>query len=508
LWVRDDVIIASAHCPVALAHVTASRKLLGICVAEFVRMSWLLSSRGSVTGNGGNLATRVASWMITSHNMSNHAKGVMPAVPSRHRRQYVEHANDVLCTHSPGPPISMIVTIKNGKFVSIIMKRGFRADNNGCVDVSNSESLGGSYNGLFPMGLIGCLKPAPHEYKYTRFFKRDVEKPNIVDVSVYSEHLDDTALYSENVDAPLASLTHQRHYMAPGVQKIPVRYGKVRGSLFLPPGPGPFPGVVDMFGTAGGLLEYRSAQLASRGFASLALAFFAYEDLPKALEEFDLDYFREAVDFLLRHEKIISDGIGVIGTSKGGDLALCMATFIPEIRACVAINGSNACIGANFRAGHELIPSLPYFDISKVRMHDDGIMETISSVPDSRLHPESVIPIERSNSAFLFLVGVDDRDLNSEFLAQEAFRRLKHNNYPNSYEVSSYPGTGHLLEPPYSAHCVASFQHSFMCPILWGGTAKHHCRGQEQAWLKMRHFLWKNLIEDRCTTDQKLQSML
>ena len=59
-----------------------------------------------------------------------------------------------------------------------------------------------------------------------------------------------------------------------------------------------------MFGTAGGLLEYRSAQLASRGIASLALAFFSYDDLPKGLEEFDIAYFEEAVEFLLKHDKV------------------------------------------------------------------------------------------------------------------------------------------------------------------------------------------------------------
>lgn len=69
-------------------------------------------------------------------------------------------------------------------------------------------------------------------------------------------------------------------------------------------GDGPFPGVIDLFGTAGGLLEYRSAQLASRGIASFALAFFAYDDLPKALEEFNISYFEEAVQFLLNQEKV------------------------------------------------------------------------------------------------------------------------------------------------------------------------------------------------------------
>lgn len=39
--------------------------------------------------------------------------------------------------------------------------------------------------------------------------------------------------------------------------------------------------------------------LASRGIASLTLAYFAYEDLPKTMDHFDLDYFEEAVEVLL-----------------------------------------------------------------------------------------------------------------------------------------------------------------------------------------------------------------
>ena len=57
------------------------------------------------------------------------------------------------------------------------------------------------------------------------------------------------------------------------------------------PGNGPFPGVIDLFGTAGGILEFRSALLASRGFASLSLPYFRYEDLPDTMFDIDLEYF-------------------------------------------------------------------------------------------------------------------------------------------------------------------------------------------------------------------------
>lgn len=55
-------------------------------------------------------------------------------------------------------------------------------------------------------------------------------------MSVHDGHLSDQELWSPDPAPELASTTHLRHYMGPGVQRIPVRYGKVRGTLFLPKG--------------------------------------------------------------------------------------------------------------------------------------------------------------------------------------------------------------------------------------------------------------------------------
>jgi len=49
--------------------------------------------------------------------------------------------------------------------------------------------------------------------------------------------------------------------------------------------------VIDLFGTVGGIVEFRSALFASRGIASLALPYFLYKDLPESLFDLDLDYF-------------------------------------------------------------------------------------------------------------------------------------------------------------------------------------------------------------------------
>lgn len=69
-------------------------------------------------------------------------------------------------------------------------------------------------------------------------------------------------------------------------------------------GAGPFPGVIDLFGSGGGLCEYRASLLAGHGFAVLALAYFRFEDLPESLDVVHLEYFEEAVDFMLQHPKV------------------------------------------------------------------------------------------------------------------------------------------------------------------------------------------------------------
>lgn len=64
---------------------------------------------------------------------------------------------------------------------------------------------------------------------------------------------------------------------------------------------------MDLFGGVGGLIEFRASLLAARGFAVLAVAYFAYEDLPTLLEEIDLEYFEEAANLLLAHPKVFKD---------------------------------------------------------------------------------------------------------------------------------------------------------------------------------------------------------
>ena len=113
------------------------------------------------------------------------------------------------------------------------------ADKDGGVDVCRDLSLGGSYGGVEPMGLLWSMKPAPGQMKGLRLMKSDVTKPYEVEVKCFDGHVTPR----EKSQKPLSSTTFQKWYMADGVKRIPMREGRVRGVLFIPLGDGPFPGM-------------------------------------------------------------------------------------------------------------------------------------------------------------------------------------------------------------------------------------------------------------------------
>lgn len=65
-----------------------------------------------------------------------------------------------------------------------------------------------------------------------------------------------------------------------------------------------FPGIIDIHGLGGGLFESRASLLANHGFATLALAYYQFEDLPQKPNELHLEYFEEAVNYMLQHPQV------------------------------------------------------------------------------------------------------------------------------------------------------------------------------------------------------------
>ncbi|XP_072485284.1 acyl-coenzyme A thioesterase 1-like [Notamacropus eugenii] len=370
----------------------------------------------------------------------------------------------------------------------------YEADADGQLNLARAPSLGGSYSGVEPMGLFWSMKP---DKPFWRLMKRDVQTPFPVDLEVYEGH-------DPQPSKLLAQVVHERSFLRPGVKRIPVREGSLRATLFLPPGSGPFPGIIDIFGAGGGLPEYRASLLAGHGFAVLALAYYAFEDLPKEMKELHLEYFEEAVQYLKNHSQVKGPGVGLLGFSKGGDLCLSMASHLKDITSTVIINGSVANIGCALHYKDMTIPPLKV-DPKRIKIIEDGLVDIVDVLNNPLEEPnrKSLIPIEKAESCFLFLVGLDDHNWKSEFYANEAAKLLQAHGKKKP-DIICYPATGHYIEPPYFPVCLASFHGLVGTHVVWGGEIRAHSMAQIDAWEQLQAFFCKHLGNYQITHPSKL----
>ncbi|XP_018418190.1 PREDICTED: acyl-coenzyme A thioesterase 1-like isoform X2 [Nanorana parkeri] len=261
-------------------------------------------------------------------------------------------------------------------------------------------------------------------------------------------------------------------------------------------GPGPFPGVIEIPGTGGGLLEYKASLLASRGFATMALAYYNFEDLPKQMKTFHLEYFEEALNYMLQHPKVKGPGIGLFGHSKGGDLVLSMASFLKGITAAAVVNGSVANVGADLHYKDITLPAL-VFDPQRIKFPKPGVgdIRDVLNNPLEEPNRQSLIPVGRADCKLLFIVAEDDRNWKSDFFAQAACKLLEEQGKEKP-EVVYYAKAGHYIEPPYFPLCKVSVHKLVSLPVIWGGEPKEHCFAQVDSWQRIQAFLLKHLNQE------------
>ena len=112
-----------------------------------------------------------------------------------------------------------------------------------------------------------------------------------------------------------------------------------------------------MWAFSGGLREDRAALLAANGFAALAIAYCYYEDLPEQYGLFQLSYFESAIDWLISQPKVKSGGVGLVGLSNGGTLALALAAQLGhKVKAVVSVSGYPIFIGCSLATPSMTMP--------------------------------------------------------------------------------------------------------------------------------------------------------
>ena len=211
-----------------------------------------------------------------------------------------------------------------GEKLRFLSSSVFPVDSNGTLDLSTTPSEGPSYSGVDPMGIFWSMDPEPGSL--TRLYSSG---PLHYALDIFD--MKDIKLFSTTLTRDIYDTT---------VTRQGIRRQGIVGTLFTPSGPGPFPAVVVIDGAAR-IKEDLAASLAMKGFVVFSLAFFKEEGLPADYSHVKLEYFERAIDLLQGFACVKGGGVGLLGCSKGCDVSLSCASFLPltKVKAVVTVNG-------------------------------------------------------------------------------------------------------------------------------------------------------------------------
>ena len=368
----------------------------------------------------------------------------------------------------------------------------YHAGAGGRIDPARQRPTAGTYQGVDPFGLWWSMRATPD-----RAFARDLRPIR-------------TTVMADVDGRVVASAEFERLRVGAGVIVAPVRERGLVATLFVPEN-APAPGVVVLGGSEGGiaLAEELAALLATRGLTALAVAYFGMEGLPARLEAIPLEYLDTAAAWLLDRREVSGPGLGVLGVSRGAELALLFASGCPLARAVVGFAASGV-IWSGFTPGvagprpawtrgGEVVPfALPIADPTPAPGSADALALDACfrrGLLDRRRVLAAEIPLERIRGPVLLVSGGDDRMWPSRLFGEMALRRLATCGRRFRDRHLSYPGAGHaagrlpgMPAPP----CTTTDARSGMA-FQVGGSRAANAHSARHAWPRVLAFLTRYL---------------
>lgn len=378
----------------------------------------------------------------------------------------------------------------------------FIATAEGNIDTSAQESIEGSYRGVDCGGLFWSMGTAGDEQGVA--FDKNNAEPDRVSVTAEAE------------GEQIASAMLERHWLAPGTEARELDAGGKVGSLYIPPGSERRKAVIVVGGSGGGYDLDKAALLSRHGFAALALAYFGVPPLPNWLHRVPLEYFAGAMEWLGAQEEVDASSVGVLGISRGAELALLLGSYFPQIRAVVAYAPSAVTwsSGGHDKETGEPIPCwtwknqaipcapLPLRGFIARSVIPVGLLRHPvkfhnlfeSALRNREAVQAAAIRAERTHGPILLISGGDDQVWPALRMSEMIEEQLKSHSFRYPVEHVHYPHAGHSLRYPSIPTTTRVLRsRSVKFPILLGGTAAADARAQEDAWRRAVDFFQRNL---------------
>ena len=312
-----------------------------------------------------------------------------------------------------------------------------------------------------------------------------------------------TAEYAGRV---VAASEAERLFVADDVLTMRVRERGLSGVFYQPASIEPKPAVI-VFGGSSGALAWSSqvaALLARRGFAALALAYFGVDELPAQLVEIPLEYFVGAYEWLIAQPGVRPDALGVVGISRGAELALTLGSRLPYVRSVVAYCPSSVAwsglygdrpadlpawttSGRPIAFSSLMTPALSAVRDRVFRESPVPLTPLFDAALDGPLPADVFIPVEQTSGPILLVSGDDDRMWPASRMGRQIMDRIAAHEHPFTSRHLHYPNAGHLMRPPGVPTSILDGKFAF------GGTPHVQAAANRAAWLETVAFLRESL---------------
>ena len=316
------------------------------------------------------------------------------------------------------------------------------SDANGTIDLSKQPAIGGSYLGIEPMGLFWSMKCNDyHQIATNSGFKTTIS------ISLNDKILDEKTIYRKSTRE---------------LDDLKISYSQKRDSiiadLYVPESSNKLPAIIFLGGSGGGFRSERASLYASEGFAVLNLKYFKYETLPDGIIEIPLEYVEKAHKWLSQQPEIDKDKIGIIGRSRGSELAMLYASKFDGLEFVIAQVPSNVVwFGWENHKSSWTFKNKPFQyaeysdkDSERIEMelqkkglqYRDG-PKFLSAFKNKALINRALIPVEEIKCPILFISGKDDQVWPSSMMADMMMERLQEKKFNYEFMHLAYENAGH-----------------------------------------------------------------
>lgn len=404
-------------------------------------------------------------------------------------------------TGKPMSNIQIVTSTKDDQHKLFHSTATFSSDINGVVDLAVQSPVEGDYESVDAMGLIWSMKCKD---KKEVMYVKHTSEPITFEIDVYDSNK--KLIAHTSVTKTFESDEIIREELI----------GDLVGAVYYPKDAVRLPAIVIVGGSDASVHEGAASILALEGFVVLALAYFGKEGLPKGIENIPLEYVDKAFRYLESKSFVDHTKLGIIGHSRGSELALLYARHFSKVKSVIVTAPSSVIFSgllnyqpiakpawtfhgkpfSYFEAVRTMGDIFSFFYHWILRKPYSGLIPINRNLQDEQKVDAHSIPVQDIQAPMMFIAGTDDHVQPAAFFTKRMETALTEHSFNKKNRFIYHQGAGHFSAFPSSLPNLPQTigDTNYKMTMNFGGTREINAKTAQQSWKDTLEFLEQTLF--------------